>query len=241
MTGWVVIVLLATLVLLALWRFGGFRTAALQFAAAAMLIAMAGYAWQGRPGLPAQPVAAQVRPDRPESAFQALRGEFFGQFTAAERWLILSDSYLRRGNTGEGVAAIKVGIDRNPNDLALWIGLGNALVQHGDGVMSPAAELAYRRAAAIAPDHPATRFFYGMNLIQGGRIDEAGTMWRELLAEGPPGDWRAVVEPRLAILEQIRAFGRGGCRLPRRRFKRERTPRPALRPRPDGVSCRPRR
>lgn len=210
MTGWIVILLLALAVGLALWRFAGFRGPALQLLAAALLLAMAGYAWQGRPGLPAQPTATQARPERPDSAFAALRHEFFGRFTSAERWLILADSYQRRGNTKEAVAAIRTGIRRNPGNVALWIGLGEALVQHGGGVMSPAADYAYRRAAALAPGHPAARFFYGMGLIQSGRIEAAETIWRDLLANGPPGGrWRPLVEQRLALLERIRAMTEG--------------------------------
>lgn len=210
MTGWIVILVLALAIGGALWRFGGFRGPALQLLAAALLLAMAGYAWQGRPGLPAQPAAAQVRPERPDSPFTALRHEFFGRFTSAERWLILADSYNRRGNSKEAVAAIRAGIRRNPGNVALWIGLGDALVQHGGGAMSPAAELAYRRAAALVPDHPAARFFYGMGLIQSGQIEAAETVWRDLLANGPPGGrWRPLVEQRLALLEQIRAMQEG--------------------------------
>lgn len=204
MTGWIVIVVLALAVGASLWRFGGLRGASLQFLAAALLVGMAGYTWQGRPGLGGEPASARVEGERPESAFTALRHEFFGRFTAAERWLILADSYQRRGNSGEAVGAIRAGLRRNPDDLALWIGLGNALVLHGEGAMSPAADYAYRRAAAIAPDHPAPRFFYGMSLIQGGRIEEAQAIWRDLLATAPEGgEWRPKVEERLAILEQF--------------------------------------
>jgi cytochrome c-type biogenesis protein CcmH/NrfG len=41
-------------------------------------------------------------------------------------------------------------------------GLGNALVLHADGMMTPAAELAFQRAAKLAPDHPGPKFFYGL-------------------------------------------------------------------------------
>src|SRR3546814_2205308 len=59
--GWVLIVLMAALVFVALWRFGRFDKAALQFLGAALLIALAGYAWQGRPGLEGKPVPPPVR------------------------------------------------------------------------------------------------------------------------------------------------------------------------------------
>lgn len=207
MSGWIVIVLLALVVAGGLWRFGRLRGGSLQFLAAALLVGMAGYAWQGRPELGGEPASARIESERPESAFTALRHEFFGRFTSSERWLILADSYQRRNNSGEAVGAIRAGLRRSPNDPALWIGLGNALVLHGAGTMSPAADYAFRRAAAVAPDHPAPRFFYGMSLIQGGRIEEAQAIWRDLLATAPPGgDWRPIVEQRLAILDQFQAM-----------------------------------
>lgn len=211
MTGWLIILSLAVAIAAALWRFADFRGPALQFLAAALLLAMAGYAWQGQPGLPGSPVAAQVRPERPETAFASLRDVFFPRFTSASRWLIIADSYQRRGNSEDAVGVIRAGLRSSPDNFVLWIGLGNALVQHGGGAMSPAADHAYRRAETIVPGHPATRFFYGMNLIQSGRIDEAEAIWRELLATAPPGGaWRPMVEQRLAILERIRAMRGSG-------------------------------
>ena len=62
---------------------------------------------------------------------------------------------------------------------------GYALVVHGGNMMSPAAQLAFQRAAAIAPDHPGPRFFYGLALAQGGNYDEAERVWRELLPTIP--------------------------------------------------------
>ena len=58
MMGWVLMAALAVLLGVAMWRFGGIRGASLQLLAAAMLLAMAGYAWQGRPALGGQPKEA---------------------------------------------------------------------------------------------------------------------------------------------------------------------------------------
>src|SRR3546814_4192640 len=96
----------------------------------------------------------------------------------------------------------------HPNNADLWVGLGNALVLHADGLMTPAAELAFQRAAAIAPDHPGPKFFYGLALAQGGKFDEAEAIWRNVLATAPPdASWRPMIEERLAMLEQAKAAG----------------------------------
>jgi cytochrome c-type biogenesis protein CcmH len=206
--GWVLIILMAVLVLIALWRFGKFDKAALQFLGAALLVAFAGYAWQGWPGLEGQPVPPPVREKLPDTAFAEVRGDMLGEFDVAARWLTIADSYHRRGDTLNAAGVINADIREHPKNADLWVGLGNALVIHAGGLMTPAAELAFQRAAAIAPEHPGPKFFYGLALAQGGKFDEAEAIWRSILATAPAGvSWRPMIEERLIMLEQARAMG----------------------------------
>lgn len=204
--GWVLFFLLAILLFVALWRFGRFDKATLQFLAAGLFIAMAGYAWQGRPDLPGKPVPPPLRQDLPETVFAATRSDMMGQFNTSARWLTIADHFQRIGDTKTAADVIGAGLRQHPRDANLWVGLGNALVLHGDGMMNPAAELAFQRAAAIAPDHPAPKFFYGLALAQGGRIDEAEAIWRKLLETAPAdAGWRPMVEERVALIERLKA------------------------------------
>jgi len=203
--GWLWLALLALLVLAALWRFARLDAAALQFVAAGLLLAVAGYAWQGRPGLAGQPVRPLAKEEVPDSEFTRSREAMLGRFDTASRWLIIAEGYHRRGDTENAAGVIRAGLRAHPRDPDLWVGLGNALVVHGDGLMSPAAEHAFRRASALAPDHPGPKFFYGLSLAQGGQLDAAERVWRGLLAGAPAGAaWRAQVEERLASLAQAR-------------------------------------
>ena len=205
--GWLVLLALAALLGFALWRFAGFRGATLQLLLAAMLIAMSGYAWQGRPALGGQPKAEAMRQNNPDTPFAALRGEFVERFDYASRWMIIADSYQRRGDTRSAVAIIRSGLKGSPRNATLWTALGNALVIHGGGTMNPAAELAYRRAMVLAPEYPAPRFFYGMSLIQVGQVEEGERVWRQLLATAPAeASWRPVIAERLAIIDQLKAM-----------------------------------
>lgn len=206
--GWIAALLLVALLLLTLWKLARFGRAELQWVGAAALVALAGYAWQGRPGLIGAPATIHIGAPR-ANAFAELRDEFMGEFTAASRWMIIAESYQRRGNTSEGVGAIRAGLRASPRNPDLWTALGNALMLHGGERLNPAADFAYRRALALVPTHAAARFFYGLALVREGRLDEARALWRSLLADATPGtSWRPLVEARLARLDQFMANSR---------------------------------
>jgi cytochrome c-type biogenesis protein CcmH/NrfG len=208
--GWVLIMLMALGVFLALWRLGGLNRMTLQLLGSALLIAMAGYAVQGRPGLAGKPVPPPTRQKLPDSAFAGARREMLGQFDTASRWLIIADSYHRSGNTQNAVGILRAGIKAHPRDPDLWLGLGNALIIHAGGMMTPAAELAFERAARFGPDPPGPRFFYGLALAQGGRLGQAERIWRALLASSPAdAEWRPMVQSHLAQLIEIRRAAPG--------------------------------
>jgi cytochrome c-type biogenesis protein CcmH len=207
--GWLILILLALAAFAAVWRFGRLDRAGAQLLAAALLLAMAGYAWQGRPGLGGSPTAAPENEALPDSAFAKMRQDMLGRFDTADTWLTIAEGYQRRGDTRGAATLIRSALRAHPNNAVLWIGYGNALVIHAGGLITPAAQLAFERAAQLAPDHPAPRFFFGLALAQSGRLDEAERTWRELLA-GAPADapWRPQVEEQLRQLEQARAMGR---------------------------------
>lgn len=225
--GWIIAGLLALAVLLGLWRLAGFGRADLQLAAAAMLIGLAGYAWQGRPGQagePKQPVARRSLPDTP---FASTRHQILGRFDDADRWLTIADGYHRSGRTQDAVGVIRSAIRAHPRDSDLWIGLGNALVVHGEGLMSPAAEYAFRRASALAPNAPGPPFYYALALAQAGRLEEAERIWLRLLATAPPdASWRPLVQNGLAMAQGVRAMERAAQR---QRPMRTRPPEPTAR------------
>ncbi|MDQ8754652.1 tetratricopeptide repeat protein [Sphingosinicella sp. LHD-64] len=206
--GWAIILILALLVFAGLWPFIGKDKGALQFLGAALLVALAGYAWQGRPALAGSPKPPPERVRQDESAFAQTREDMLGRFDNASRWLTIADSYQRRGDTRSGAEILQSALRQAPRDADLWVGLGNALVVHSGGMMSPAAQLAFARAERIAPDHPGPRFFYGLALAQGGNFDQAEQIWRQLLAEAPAdAEYRATIQERLDSLQQARAMG----------------------------------
>ena len=206
--GWLFMAAFALLAGAGLFWFVRRDTGAMQFLGAALLLALAGYAWQGRPGLPGSPHRPPEHQGLPDSEFAKVRHQLSGRFTNADSWLTMAEMYNREGDTEGAAQIIEAGLRAHPKDADLWVGLGNALVIHGGGMMSPAAQLAFQRAAAIAPNHPGPKFFYGLALAQGGHLDEAERIWRDLLATAPPNaTWRSAIEERLQAIEQARAMG----------------------------------
>ena len=197
MSGWFILLPLASAALFAL-RMLGLRGAMLQLAAAALLFGCAGYALQGNPGLPGSPRSAQA--DEPPIPLTRFRHAFFGQFSAAESWLRISEAYASRGKTEDAVGALRSAVRERPGDPILWIGLGNALVDHSGG-LTPASEFAFRQAAELAPGHPAPAYFMGLALARSGDRQSAAAMWNEVLADAPAdAEWRPVVEDSLAAI-----------------------------------------
>ena len=205
--GWAVMVALALLTGGALAWFVRDK-GALQFLGAALLLALAGYAWQGNPGMAGRPKEPPPRQRVPDTEFAQMRQQMLGRFDRASAWLNMADGYQRSGDTEGAAQIVQAGLRDSPRDPDLWVGLGNALVLHADMMMTPAAQLAFQRAAEIAPEHPAPRFFYGLALAQGGRFDEAEQIWRQLVSEAPPeAEYRRLIEERLQALQQARARG----------------------------------
>jgi cytochrome c-type biogenesis protein CcmH len=197
MTGWLALALLLVLAT-AMLRLLGVRGPLLQVALAALFLGAAGYALQGRPALPGAPRAERQAAEA--VPLTELRHAFFGTFTAAERWLIISDSFTRRGKSEEAVGILRNAIGESPGDAQLWVGLGNALVDHARG-LTPAAELAYARAAELAPGHPAPAFFRGLARARTGDRGGAIQLWSRLLANAPAeASWRPLVEDALAAV-----------------------------------------
>jgi cytochrome c-type biogenesis protein CcmH len=195
--GWAILLILIVVGVAAV-RLLGVRGPMLTASAAALVLGAAGYAFQGRPNLPAAP--AQGIESRDIFPLTQARHAFFGNFTPAETWLRMSEALARDGQSEDSVGILQNAVKRYPADPQLWIGLGNALVDHARG-MTPAAELAYERAEEAVPGHPAAPFFHGLALARSGDREGALKLWRGILAKAPAdASWRPLVEQGVAAV-----------------------------------------
>ncbi|WP_150291386.1 tetratricopeptide repeat protein [Sphingobium estronivorans] len=205
MTGWIIAAALAMVTLAAIMAVGRIPRSAWEITAAALLLGLAGYAWQGRPGLAGAPRQMEEKGGAAfdEKLAEQRRGmaERYGK---AGQWLMLSDGLGRQGKTEEAANVLISGLRETPDDPNLWLGFGNALVAHAGGVLSPAADFAYRRAMAIDPEGPAPRYFYGLALARAGQLKEARALWAPLAASAPEGsDIRKELEGNIARIDAM--------------------------------------
>jgi tetratricopeptide (TPR) repeat protein len=207
--GWLILAVMTLVTGLGLWRFGALPRASRDYLAAALLLGIAGYAWQGSPLLggsptPPNPAAEQPGKDFPKSpeGMAAKVGSDADVLTAAQN---LHD----RGLDAYAVATIRAALNRRPSSADLWVGLGNALVIYSNGLIPPAARLAFERAAKLSPEHPGPPYFLGLAYAQAGQFEQAITIWQALLDRTPPrAPWRPELEQRLA---ELRAQGPQGA------------------------------
>ncbi|MDB5701771.1 MAG: hypothetical protein JWL66_1970 [Sphingomonadales bacterium] len=199
--GWVILLVLVAIAFVLLWRFGDLPRTSLELLGAALLVGLAGYAWQGSPAQPGSPVTSREAAGKVDAnAIIAQRKMRTG--TGDEgAWLDMGDALARAGATREAVLAMRSGIRDHRNSPDLWVGLGNALIAHGDGLISPAAMFAFQHAATLSPEHPGPPFFYGLALAQQGNLAEAAKVWRGLLARTPGNaPWRTDLIARLTSI-----------------------------------------
>jgi len=202
---WLIAVLLA-LAAFALAAFGfhlarGLYTTLL----AALSIGLAGYALQASPDVPAAPAQGPAGAGETDFAIVDARREML----APSEWstapmVITADAMARQGQFAESAQFLNGVTRADASDFDAWLAQGIALVEHADGVLTPAALYAYRRASALNPTHPAPGYFLGVSLIRQGQFMEARQVWAETLAAAPADAvGRAPLAERLARLDEL--------------------------------------
>ena len=198
---WLAIIALALAMLAALVAAVRPR-AGVEAIAAALMLGLAGYAWQGRP----REAGAPHLPDVTLPASAAALVEERRLFTAPDRGapsgggalLLLADAMSRHGQYADAAAMLRGAVDHDPHNSEAWLAMGNALVSNAQGTLSPAARLAFARAAAADPQAPGPPFFLGLAMAQTGQVSAARDIWLALRARAPvDAAWRSDLDRRL--------------------------------------------
>lgn len=162
---------------------------------AALVVGLAGFALQASPGQPGAPKDA-VRGKDDGGAMLVTERQALAQLVSPstaqpDRWLLTADAMTRNGNYSDAATMLLGGVEENPRNTEAWVALGNNLVAHADGVLTPAALHAFRKGAEADPASPLPSYFLGLALVRGGQFAEGRALWADLLARSPAGaPWR---------------------------------------------------
>jgi cytochrome c-type biogenesis protein CcmH/NrfG len=204
---WLVVILLAAATAAAMLRY---RPALWAPVAATIGLAAAGYAVVGSAAMPSKPAPTRAIDHRATTAFDDSRRKLLENYGDVGAWLTFSDALSRQGRSADAVEGLRVAVKAMPDSPDLWVGLGNALSVHSEGMITPAARLAFDRASQLAPDHPAPRYFLGLAWLQAAEPEEAIKIWEELRADSPPdAPWVADLERKLRGARAMQAAGVG--------------------------------
>lgn len=207
MTGWLVSILLALAVAAGLAIVARPSRGALYVVGVALLFGLAGYAWQGNPGLAGRPTPPNPSRRGHDTLFAQERKVWLETVGFEAQQLDGADAFIHNGDADYAVGLLHAYLQREPENMMLWLGLGNALQAQAGGVLTPPAHYAFERAAAVAqPGHPAPQYFLGLAYLQMGDVDGADATWRDLLAKTPAdAPWRGRLQARVELVDHFRA------------------------------------
>ncbi len=204
MIGWLIMVALALIIFGGLWLVGGMTRPLFQLVAAAILLAFAGYQWQGRPNLPGAPGQPEEAREEVTASLIDMRALMDRNFTSAKRYIVPSDGYARRGDYRGAVQILRGGLNAEPRNADLWTAVGLDLMMASDGKLPPSAKLAFERARTFDPRHPGPVYFTGLAALRDGNPEDALILWSSLLqGDYRAGEWREKVRPQAEALAQM--------------------------------------
>lgn len=199
--GWLTLLLLAAAAMLGLVVLG-VRKPLWSLVGAALMLGATGYALQGSPALPAQAARPAAVLAGDDLSLLALRDQLLGKNSQQHAYMIAADAMQRAGEKRAAVQVVLSGLRKYNQSVLLWVGLGNVLAAHDDNRLSPAALLAFREAARIAPAHPGPPFWLGLAHIRAGDLAKARPLWARALQLTPQGvAVRPQIQQRLQVLD----------------------------------------
>lgn len=178
----------------------GRRAAIIVVLLAIPAIGLANYLAIGKPGLPAQPLAARLSGDNADIATLVARAE---QHLArnpgdGRGWDVLAPVYFRAGRLSDAENAYYNAIRLLGPSLARQNGLGETIVTANDGIITDTARQAFEAAQAIDPNDPQSAFYLAVAMAQEGRPAEAVAALRRLAERSPEeAPWLPMVRAQI--------------------------------------------
>lgn len=171
---------------------------------AALLFGLAGYAFQGQPGYGSAPKSRTASDNSVGPALIEARRALFDPSMPPSYYITLSDGFARKGQFADAAGLLQGAVEDNPQDTEAWLALGNALIEHAEGVVTPAALYAYRRAEETDPDHPGPPYFLGIAYLRSGEPDRTRAVWVAMIDSAPDdAPWLPDMRMRLDALDRL--------------------------------------
>jgi cytochrome c-type biogenesis protein CcmH len=116
-------------------------------------------------------------------------------------WEVLAPVYMRLNRYTDSVSAWRNALLLLGESADREANLGEALVAEANGVVTAEANIAFVRAVTLDPTTVSARYYLGIAAEQDGKREQAAKIWRDLVAEAPPGaHWVSDVREALARL-----------------------------------------
>jgi cytochrome c-type biogenesis protein CcmH len=167
------------------------------------IIAVALYLWLGSPRLGDFPLAQRTStPDAAQplaNLVAQVEAHLEKNPTDGRGWQVLGPVLARLGHYDEAVRAYRNSITYNGESAERRADLGEAMTAAAGGVVTTQAKAEFERAVALNADDVRPAYYLGLAAEQDGRTSEAMSIWRAMLAKGPPNaPWRPLVQAALA-------------------------------------------
>jgi cytochrome c-type biogenesis protein CcmH len=180
--------------------------------------ATAFYAERGRPGLVSLPLdrdadAAQQFQLPPamgkiEDRLAQLEAKLLDEPDNLEGWSMLARSYSVLGRTADAANAYGRAVALAPDDVELRLAQAELLVDVLEGLVGPAAKLAFNEIHQLDPGHPAPRFYLGLAEQQNKNSRGALEIWQDLEADSPAdAPWLPALRERIAAVQADLGIG----------------------------------
>src|SRR6185369_5164940 len=168
------------------------RATALTGLAVLPIGALALYLALGSPDMPGMPLAArqsaQTESDRTiEALIAKVEAHVNANPNDGRAWEVLAPVYMRIGRYDNAVVAWSNAIRLNGPSASREADYGEALVAAANGIVTADAKAAFQRAMVFDKTDVMARFYMGMAADQDGRRAEAEAIWKEIIAQAPPG------------------------------------------------------
>lgn len=167
-------------------------------------LAMGIYLVYGSPDLRDQPLSARVSPDgNPplETLVARVEDRLRSHPEDGTGWGVIAPVYMRLGRYADAASAFSKAIEllgETPDRLG---DLGEALTFANDGTVGDDARAAFLKAQAKDPTNARAGFWLGIAQEQSGKLAEAATAYKTLIARGLPANVESVVKQRLATVQ----------------------------------------